>query len=133
MARTKTAIEFIKDKAGKLFIKANSIVTDDNESLQDILDELKLCMYSGSKICNPGGSNSVLVHKWSEIQSSFQSAFGFKPYSKETMGILFTNGDAGANGVHINGATWLGDDLYATLNSTTSNNIRINYAYFYNK
>ena len=35
MARTSKNIEFIKDKVGKLFIKANSIVCDDNVSLED--------------------------------------------------------------------------------------------------
>ena len=35
MARTSKNIEFIKDKVGKLFIKANSIVTNDNVSIED--------------------------------------------------------------------------------------------------
>lgn len=35
MARTKKGFEYIKDKAGKLFIKANSIAFDDNVSLED--------------------------------------------------------------------------------------------------
>lgn len=35
MARVSKNIEFIKDKVGKYFIKANSIVTDDNVSLED--------------------------------------------------------------------------------------------------
>lgn len=38
MARVSKNIEFIKDKVGKLFIKANSIVFDDNESLEDIIN-----------------------------------------------------------------------------------------------
>lgn len=132
MARTSKFIEFIKDKSDRAYIKANSIVTDNNESLQDVLNSQKLYMMSGSKVCNPGGANSVVVHTWSEIQNLFKTYYGFTPSRQDVLGVVFTNGDGNANGVHLNGATWLGTTLYATLNSATSNNLRVNYAYFYN-
>lgn len=48
MARSKKNIEFIKDKVGKLFIKANSIVTDDNVSLEDKIKILETTVTSNS-------------------------------------------------------------------------------------
>lgn len=132
MARTSKYIEFIKDRSDRAYIKANSIVTDNNESLQDVLNSQKLYMMSGSKVCNPGGANSVVVHTWSEIQNLFKTYYGFTPSRQDVLGVVFTNGDGNANGVHLNGATWLGTTLYATLNSASSNNLRVNYAYFYN-
>ena len=47
MTRIKKGIEFIKDKAGKVFIKANSISFDDNRSLEDKLSK-DILLWNGS-------------------------------------------------------------------------------------
>lgn len=53
MARTSNYIEFIKDKVGKYFIKANSIATDDNVSLED---KVKYHIVTVSGTTNSGAS-----------------------------------------------------------------------------
>lgn len=138
MSRVNNEIEYIKDSTGKEFILANSIVTDDNKSFQDIADLLVtehglLCMISGTIVKHPNNENSVLVHTWSNIKTFFKDAFGMEPSNQHILGITFTNGDALANGAHLNGSSWVGESLYATLNEVTSNPIRIDYAYFYYK
>ena len=131
MARTSNNIEYIKDKSNRAYIKANSIATDDNESLQDVLEKPKLYMVSGSYVQAMGGADSVIMHTWSQIQNMFNSKFGFTPTDKNALGITFTNGDA-VQSVHINGSTWDGNNLYAVYDRTVSGSTRINYAYFYN-
>lgn len=138
MPRTQNEIEYIKDSTGKEFILANSIATDDNKSLQDILNLLVtdhglLCMISGTIVKQPNNENSIVVHTWSDIKTFFKNAFGMEPSNQHMLGVTFTNGDALANGAHLNGSSWVGESLYATFNEYTSNAIRINYAYFYYK
>lgn len=47
MARTRKGFEYIKDKSGKEFIKANSIAFDDNVSLEDKV-KIKEIIVSGN-------------------------------------------------------------------------------------
>lgn len=62
MARTSKNIEFIKDKVGKLFIKANSIVCDDNVSLEDKIQWKEVgYVAGGSKYINVADCS-----KWNE-------------------------------------------------------------------
>lgn len=63
MARTKTAIEYIKDKAGKLFIKANSIVLDNNVSL----DKVATILFDGDTTSNFTLSDSYLNYDYIEV------------------------------------------------------------------
>lgn len=131
MARTSKNIEYIKDKSGKAYIKANSIAADGNESLQDVLNKEKLYMVSGS-IVKGVNSDSVIVHTWAQIQEMFENLYGFTPDMQIYLGISFTNGDGAAHTQHVEGAVWLGTDLYCTWNGAKTGTIRINYAYFYN-
>ena len=131
MARTSKNIEYIKDKSGKAYIKANSIATDDNESLQDVLKKPNLYMVSGS-VVKGVNSDSVIVHTWAQIQEVFRNQYGFTPTDKNALGISFTNGDGAAHTQHVEGAVWLDTNLYCTWNGTKTGDIRINYAYFYN-
>lgn len=90
-------------------------------------------MVSGSVVKGLNNSNSVDVHTWAQIQEMFKNLYGFTPDMQIYLGVTFTNGDAAANRLHLNGSTWLGENLYATFNEFTSIPLRINYAYFYNK
>lgn len=130
MARTLKSIEYIKDKVGKIFIMSNSI-THNETSLEDILNRQKLYMVSGTmtKVVN---STSCMVHTWEQIQDLFQNLYGFAPSSFTEMGVIFTNGDANANGFHCEGSSWVGTNAYAVFDRNVSGQIRINYAYFYN-
>lgn len=68
MARVSKNIEYIKDKVGKLFIKANSIVTDDDESLEDIINnKLLKC-----RVVNRIAGKTVTIDT-----SEFRGAKGF--------------------------------------------------------
>jgi len=138
MSRINKEIEYIKDSTGKEFILANSIATDENKSLQDILNLLVtehglLCMVSGTLVKQPNNENSIVVHTWSDIKTLFKNAFGMEPSDQHVLGVTFTNGDAAANGLHLNGSTWSGQNLYATFNEFTNSPLRIDYAYFYYK
>lgn len=132
MTRTKTAIEFIKDKAGKLFIKANSIATDNNESLQDVLNKPKLYMVTGTIVCGMNNTDGVRVHTWAQIQSLFKSEYGITPDNVVKMGYLYINGDPDACSAHVEAPSVYGNgDGYAVLDRNHTGNIRINYKYFW--
>ena len=74
-------------------------------------------------------TDGVKIHSFSEIQTMFFKKYGLKPSQKEQIGISFTNGDSSANQVHIEGGTWLNNDLFVVLNSSTVNPLRVNYHY----
>lgn len=134
MNRKSKKIEFIKDKEGKFFIKSNSIVCENNKSLEDKLNEKKLYMVSGTKIVYVD-SIVVVVHTWSQIQEKFEAAYGFKPSDPMALGITFTNGDTQASWNTIMGSHMSWDNGYravAAFNNSMNGNYRINYAYFYN-
>lgn len=136
MARTSKNIEYIKDKSGKAYIKANSIATDDNESLQDVLERPKLYMISGTIVRNANNEAAIVVHHWNEIVSMFNEQFGFEPDDAMKLGILFSNGDTAATWQNVSGTfmSWANDGYRAVagFSNNFSGAIRINYAYFYN-
>lgn len=137
MARTSKHIEYIKDKSGKDYIKANSIATDDNKSLQDVLNKEKLYMVSGTIVKTASNEAAIVVHTWNEIVNMFSSQFGFKPDDAMKLGIIYTNGDTNATWTNISG-TYMsrgskGYNAVAGFNNSFNGAIRINYAYFYNK
>lgn len=74
-------------------------------------------------------TDGVKIHSFSDIQTMFFEEYGVKPSQKEQIGISFTNGDSSANQTHIEGGTWLNNDLFVVLNSSTANPIRVNYHY----
>ncbi len=136
MARTSKNIEYIKDKSGKAYIKANSIATDGNESLQDVLKKPKLYMVSGTIVRNANNEAAIVVHHWNEIVSMFNEQFGFEPDDVTELGIIYTNGDTNATWTNISGTymSWANNGYRAVagLDNNFSGSIRINYAYFYN-
>lgn len=136
MARTSNNIEYIKDKSNRAYIKANSIATDDNESLQDVLNKEKLYMVSGTIVRTANNEAAIVVHKWNEIVNMFNSQFGFKPNEVVKLGIIYTNGDTNATWTNISGTymSFANNEYRAVagFNNNFSGAIRINYAYFYN-
>lgn len=132
MARTSNKIEYIKDESNRAYIKANSIATDDNESLQDVLEKPKLYAIIGTVVKTVSGSDSVIVHTWAQIQELFNKEYGFTPSSYYNLGISFTNGDAVAHTQHFDGAAWSGNNLYCCWDGAKTGSVRVNYAYFYN-
>ena len=134
MVRKSKKIEFIKDKVGKFFIKSNSIICENNKSLEDKLNEKKLYMISGTTIVYVN-SIVVVVHTWSQIQDKFEATYGFRPSDVTALGIAFTNGDTQASWNTIIGSHMSWDNGYrvvAAFNNSMNGNYRINYAYFYN-
>lgn len=74
-------------------------------------------------------SDSVKIHTFSGIKSMFLEKYGVQPDKIIDIGVSFTNGDSRGNQVHIEGGTWLNEDLYVVLNSKTTNPLRVNYHY----
>lgn len=136
MARTSKNIEYIKDKSGKDYIKANSIVTDDNESLQDFLNKEKIYMVSGTIVRTANNESTIVVHHWNEIVNMFNLQFGFTPDEVVKLGIIYTNGDTNATWTNISGTymSFANNEYRAVagFNNNFSGAIRINYTYFYN-
>lgn len=133
MVRKSKRIEYVKDKVGKLFIKADSIVCD-NKSLEDKLKEPRVYMISGTIVVHVN-SNVVVVHTWSQIQDLFKLKYGFVPSEPTALGITFTNGDTQASWNTIIGSYMSWDNGYravAGFSSHMNGAYRINFAYFYN-
>ena len=74
-------------------------------------------------------SDSIKIHTFSNIKSMFFKKYGVQPDRIIDIGVSFTNGDSRGNQVHIEGGTWLNEDLYVVLNSSTTNPLRVNYHY----
>lgn len=60
MARVSKYIEFITDKVGKYFIRANSIVCVDNKSLEEKLSSMYKWRFIG--YANGGGSTNITIN-----------------------------------------------------------------------
>lgn len=134
MKRKSKKIEFVKDKVGKLFISASSVVCEDNKTLEDKLKESRLYMISGTKVINVSSSVAI-VHTWTEIEDMFENTYGFKPSDPMILGITFTNGDTNASWVTVTGSHMSWNNGYravAAFGNSINGMYRINYAYFYN-
>lgn len=70
------------------------------------------------------GGDSALV--WTKSQ--FVSTFG-KKFNSSRDSVYFMNGDAAANDVHVDGASFVSGSIYATINKKMSVNaqLRVNY------
>lgn len=139
ISRTSKNIEFLKDKDGKEFIKANSVVFDNNQTVENFVKN-KMYMVSGTKIITATDS-SAKVHTWTEIVSMFNTEYGITITDRTKLGIVYINGDgtAGENAglAHIEGSVWsedssknLGDPL-VLFDRALNTRIRINFSYFY--
>lgn len=140
MPRTQNEIEYIKDNKGKEFILANSIATDDNISLENVLKNHENAINARKAYINSGTmvvqqtADSAAMHYWSNIRQAFYDDFGFWPENNMNLGVIVVNGDTTANPTHIEGATWLGGSdplLYAVFDRNLNAAIRINYQYIY--
>lgn len=141
MPRVNNEIEYIKDSTGKEFILANSIATDNNESLENVLKNHENAINTRKAYINSGtmvvqqNSDSAAMHYWSTIRQAFYDEFGFWPENNMNLGVVVVNGDAAANQTHIEGATWVGSGpdlcIYAVFDRTINAAIRINYQYIY--
>lgn len=141
MPRTQKEIEYIKDSAGKEFILANSIATDNNESLETVLKNHENAINVRKAYINSGTmvvqqtSNASAMHSWDNIRQAFHDEFGFWPENNMNLGVVLVNGDDAANQTHIEGATWAGGGpnlmLYAVFDRNMNAAIRINYQYIY--
>lgn len=142
MPRTQNEIEYIKDNKGKEFILANSIATDDNESLENVLKNHENAINARKAYINSGTmvvqqtNDSAAMHNWEDIRRAFHDDFGFWPENNMNLGVVLVNGDAAANQTHIEGATWVRHDaqnlfIYAVFDRNMNAAIRINYQYIY--
>ena len=142
MPRTQNEIEYIKDSAGKEFILANSIATDNNESLETVLKNHENAINVRKAYINSGtmvvqqNADSVAMHNWEDIRRAFHDDFGFWPENNMNLGVVVVNGDNAANQTHIEGATWVRYDaqnlfICAVIDRNMNAAIRINYQYIY--
>lgn len=139
ISRTNKNIEFIKDKDDKEFIKANSVVLNNDQTVEDFAKN-RLYMISGTKTVKATDS-SAKVHTWAEIIALFKNEYGVTISDRTKLGISYVNGDgsAGENAglAHIEGVVWSGDsskgagDLLVLFDRALNTTIRINYSYFY--
>ena len=85
-------------------------------------------MKCGSKVITAKAGTSIQVFTNSEINKEL----GVTNSSNANTTVLFANGDASAQSVHIEGSSYLKDAWYAALNKGgISGSFRINYAIFY--
>lgn len=142
MSRVNNEIEYIKDSTGKEFILANSIATDNNESLETVLKNHENAINARKAYINSGTmvvqqtNVSAAMHNWEDIRRAFHDDFGFWPENNMNLGVVVVNGDAAANQTHIEGATWVRHDaqnlfIYAVFDRNMNAAIRINYQYIY--
>lgn len=83
-------------------------------------------MFAGSKVVTVGaGADSVMV--WS--RNYFANKFGKNFNSSDGDVVVFMNGDGIANSAHVDGSTYVGGDIYAVLDrsSSANANLRVNY------
>lgn len=78
------------------------------------------------------GKSSCLVHSFSQVQQMFRDKYGVSPPSSNGVVACYTNGDGGANPIHIEGSTYQNSNFYALFSSNnTLNSLRINFLYAY--
>lgn len=141
MSRVKNEIEYIKDSKGKKFILANSIATDSNESLENVLKNHENAINVRKAYINSGTmvvqqtDTAAAMHSFDNIRQAFHDEFGFWPENNMNLGVVLVNGDNAANQTHIEGATWVGSGsnlfIYAVFDRNIGVPIRINYQYIY--
>lgn len=133
MARVNKAIEFIKDAADKIFIKANSIIDDNGDTLQKTLNKPRVYKVWGTVVINTGGSDGWPLHNWNQVVAMFEKQHGFTPDNQTNMIAIYINGDNTANTAHVEGASFNAyDGIYSViLREGSSGPLRITYSYFY--
>lgn len=133
MARVNKAIEFIKDAADKIFIKANSIIDDNGDTLQKTLNKPRVYKVWGTVVVNTGGADGWPIHNWNQVVTMFENQHGFTPNDQTNMMAVYINGDNAGNVVHVEGASFNPyEGLYSVILKTGNTNpLRINYSYFY--
>lgn len=132
MARVNKAIEFIKDAAGKIFIKANSIIDDNGDTLQKTLNKPKVYRINGTIVINLNGGDSYSLHSWNDIRTAFERDWGITPSSINNITAVYINGDNKANPVHFESASFEPYDgiFYVLFDGATYGKVRVNYSYF---
>lgn len=86
-----------------------------------------LRFYAGTKVVNPGGSDSVAIM----TNADNNTKLGVTDSGPSNTAVFVSNGDGGANAVHVQGATYLNGTWWATLAAKTSKNIHINFFVVY--
>lgn len=92
-----------------------------------------LCV-TGNVVKTQYNETSVLVHSLDEVKNLFYQKYGITPTSDYAPDYvpIYANGNAQANGVHIEGGTYSnGNGFYAVCDSQPNGDVHIVFAYLY--
>lgn len=92
-----------------------------------------LCV-TGNVIKTQYNETSVLVHSLDEVKNLFYQKYGITPTSDYAPDYvpIYANGNAQANGVHIEGGTYSnGSGFYAVCDTQVNGEVHIIYSYLY--
>lgn len=82
---------------------------------------------TGTKLFTSHNSSSALMFTLSQLQTMF----GVTDGNTNHYFASFVNGDAANNDAHVDGASWVGTNLFAVFDRTATGAIRVNYVLFY--
>lgn len=92
-----------------------------------------LCVI-GNVVIQSYNDTACLVHSLEQIKDLFFQKYGIKPSSNYAPDYvpIYANGNAQANGVHIEGGTYSnGNGFYAVCDSQPNGDVHIVFAYLY--
>lgn len=91
----------------------------------------KTYMCTFTVVALPNNETSVKIDTFAGIINRFKRKYGddYSIDDRKLIGITISNGDSTANDVHVEGATWTNDILYAVFDRIVGTHLRLNVTY----
>ena len=98
-----------------------------NTELNVVRDNVGARIVGGTVVKSLSSQTGFLLHSRAEVDAMF----GLSGINHQLVVAIYSNGDGGASGAHVDGSTLTTAGWNVTLDRAVTGNIRINYAYIY--